>query len=233
MENYYLGAYRLVKLRPLDFGTFNGETKLSSSCCVNYSCYDTWTLPWTVDGRNPKAFELSKNRGDIEEIQEWADAKFNTHKLGWCTSFFDYETLVEYAKFWGDDCVALAVLFSEDAKNELIDRYDLHNPDTIPKGNFDVLVESIPENKVEGDVIGFELIGPDGNLYHSHLCYSFEKELRHKFDIELNEYGLIPNEKKKGEIERFANDESESGLPYLGWYLTKIKLINIKAEIQT
>lgn len=73
------------------------------------------------------------------------------------------------------------------------------------------------ENIAPNGFLGGEILGEDGGL-HSYLCNGFEQDLREKFPITWNEWGLIANNYE--ELRAFADfiegeGEPVDWLPYL------------------
>ncbi|MEM8890576.1 MAG: hypothetical protein AAGD28_21545, partial [Bacteroidota bacterium] len=66
-----------------------------------------------------------------------------------------------------------------------------------------------------------------GGDYHSFHCYDKSQELREKFQLELNEHGLIKEVEAKDKLLAYANDPDQSKLPFVPWYLVKVKKVSI------
>ncbi|MEL6250990.1 MAG: hypothetical protein AAFR87_03165 [Bacteroidota bacterium] len=231
--NYFLGAYHLLKLKPLDFGAYKGEKILTGSRCLNDSYFDAWSLTWTEDGKH-KIAEAQKEFGlteaQIQELRGWADQKFEEERLGWINTFRDTECLLEYKnRFFpqAKDFEVLAIYFPEDAIDDFIQEFEPKSAQTGSIGILNNLKQKIPE-QAEETCIGYELIGmePSGD-YHSFHCYDISQDLREKFYFELNEYGLIREVKDKDKLLAYANDPDKSKLPFVPWYLVKVKKISI------
>jgi len=75
----------------------------------------------------------------------------------------------------------------------------------------------------EIEFIGFDLIGVEsGGDFHSFHCHDLANELREKFGLELNEFGLIREMKNPQDVIDFMNDEN-NGFEPVPWYLVKVK----------
>ncbi|MEO1438405.1 MAG: hypothetical protein AAFV80_22890 [Bacteroidota bacterium] len=233
--NNYLGAYQLLKLRPLDFGAFKGQKVLTGSTCINPSLYDAWSLSWTEDGQHnwniPKTqFQLSDRQ--IKAIQAWADPKFNDHKLGWVNIFHELDTLRQYYHLFFStklDAVAIAIYFPGDALSEIIKAFEPQSKQEGQIGILRSLKKQIPESKGEGKFIGYDLIGIEiSGAYHSFHCYDCTQELLDKFQLTLNKYGLIDALKNPQQVLDFAHNP-ENGLPSIPWFLVKVKQVDLSS----
>lgn len=231
---YFLGAYHLIQLKPLDLGLFKGRKVLTGSSCINISCFDPWSLSWTEDGKkaltDPKgAFSITTTR--LESIQAWADEKFNEKRLGWPNTFHDLETLKTYKSSFFAGAQGLEVIgvyFPEASIPELVQVFEPKSEQAGEIGILQTLKCKIPENSLEEAFIGYDLIGMEfGGDYHSFHCYDLAEELMQKFKLSLNEHGLIEACTQKEELMAYANTPEESGLPFIPWYLVKVKRVTL------
>ena len=229
---YYLGAYHLLKLKPLDFGKFKGQKVLTGSRCLNESFFDAWSLSWTEDGKKnlsvPKK-EFNLTGSQVQAIQEWADEKFNHKHLGWINTFNDLETVKEYqSKFFSHhrDFDIVAIYFPENSAKEFMAEFEPQTEQTGEIGILDCLKQKTPERLIDEEFIGYDLIGMEfSGDYHSFHCYDNADDMINKFGLTLNNLGLIEEFEQKEELLDYANN-SENGLPFVPWYLVKVKRVN-------
>ncbi len=71
--NYYIGAYYLIKLANIEWGSYQGKKIYTCSFCCNDSYYDAWSLSWGEDGKSirqetKKLFNLNDTL--IKQIQQ-------------------------------------------------------------------------------------------------------------------------------------------------------------------
>lgn len=230
---YYFGAYYLLKLKPLEFGDFKGQKVVTGSSCLNESYFDSWSLSWTRDGKNnlPEVmdeFEITKSK--ITQIQLWADEKFNEKKLGWTNTFNDLNTLIEYKnKFLkpSNNFVAIAIFFHENAVENLLEDFKPMDSNLGTIGIYDNLKNKELEKLNSDDFLGYDIIGIEvGGHYHSFHCYNIWNELAQKFGLTLNQSGLINEFDNKKGVLKYVNNP-DNGLPYIYWYLIKVRQIEI------
>lgn len=235
--NYYIGAYYLLKLRKVDYGSIK-DTKVSTcSTCINDSYFDAWSISWTTLGKTglqevKKKFNLTF--AQIEEIQKWADQKFDEKKIGWINTFADFETLSEYkVKFFNDikDYQILSINFPELEKEDLLREFKIEEKDIGAIGLWDNLSKSILEvNDGSEKEIGFDLIGIEsGGDFHSFHCHDLANDLINKFDIKINKYGLIDNPSNWEQLVKYMNEE-ENGFEPVPWFFVKVKMIEEKKK---
>lgn len=234
--NYYLGAYQLLKLKPLNFGAFKGQKILTGSRCLNESYFDAWALSWTEDAEDGKdklsepEREFNITKTEIKEIQKWADKKFNEKHLGWINTFNDFETIIEYKnKFFksATDFKAIGIYFPETAIQGFINEFEPQTDNTGGIGILDTLKTQTPENMYNEEFMGYDLIGMEfSGDYHSFHCYGNSNEIIKKFGLKLNESGLITEFENKQEVLSYANNP-ENGFPPVPWYLVKVKSFEV------
>ena len=228
---YYLGAYHLLKLKPLDFGKHKGQKVLTGSRCLNESYFDAWSLSWTEDGMKnlsePKK-EFNINESQIKAIQEWSDPKFNDKHLGWINTFNDIETLREYKiRFFDNvtDFEIIGIYFPEDSIKDFKDEFEPQTDKTGAIGILDCLEQKIPERLDDEEFVGYDLIGMEfSGDYHSFHCYDNADDIINKFGLTLNEKGLINEFDNKRNLLKYANNP-DNGLPFVPWYIVKVKKI--------
>lgn len=228
---YYLGAYHLLKLKPLTFGKYAGQKISTGSRCLNESYFDSWALSWTplekkelIELKN----EFDINKAQLKAIQEWADQKFNEKHLGWVNTFNDLETLREYqSTFFSDatDYETIGIYLPEDAVQAFKKEFAPQSENTGEIGILDCLIQEIPEVLDKETFVGYDLIGMEcSGDYHSFHCYNISDEIKDKFGVTINEKGLINEFENKQALLDYANNP-DNGLPCVPWYLVKVKTV--------
>lgn len=230
---YMLGGYYLVRLHEIDFGRFKGAKVFTGSDCLNTSFFKGWALSWTEDGKNgvnwPKE-EFNLSEADIQRIQKWADPKFEAGKIGWPNVFQDLATLMEFkTQFFGQEqeYQILSIYLEQEASIELIEEFKPQSKQTGSIG----LRDNLMRNQAESDnpyeeLIGYDLIGIEySGGFHSFHCHDLGEDLSNRFNIEINDFGLIHPSEKLPFIPLFMNDLN-NGFEPVPWYLAKVKRIN-------
>ena len=224
---YYLGGYQIIKLKPINYGALKGETANTCSGCINFSIFDSWAQSWTKQNLDQEQKqELKLDEQKIIEIQKWTEAKFeNLANL-----FTNLEDATAFKNCFLSDIPDLEIYsinFSEKDKNLLIEEFaEGMNTETFNYNNGDFnlrknLLKNFPENKDE-IFLGFDLIGVecDGS-FHSFICTNASEELKVKFGLGLNEYGLFDTINDSDELRNFLLDEKFfEPVPY---YICKVK----------
>jgi hypothetical protein len=227
---YYLGAYYLVKLSNIDFGSIKDTKIHTCSACINDFYFDSWSLSWTVEGKGnldlqKKIFGLTDPL--IADIQAWADAKFNEKKIGWINTFADYDTLMEYKnRFFpkDQDCLIMSINFPETEGKKLLEEFEPEDKIYGSIGLWDNLTKRQPE-KDHGATLGYDLIGLEsGGDFHTFHCHDLADELISTFNVEINNCGLINSTKKWKELTEYMNDIDNMFEP-VPWYFVKVKLV--------
>ncbi len=228
---YYFGGYYLIKPRKIEFGSKKGKEYLTCSSCINDSLYDSWTLSWTT----PIEEQIKELRNELqideqkqEEIQKWADEKFENGKMGWLEVFSDLETLREYShKFFRHikNKVILKILFPENEMEDYLREFKPKKDKEGKSGIYENLTKRMEyTNSNDNEVfIGYDLIGAEtgGAGFHTFHCHDLTNDLKREFGIELNEYGLIEKIRNQKEIVDYMNDE-ENGFEPVPWFLIKV-----------
>ncbi len=227
---FYFGGYYLIKLKKADFGTIRNQEIMTCSSCINDSLFDSWSISWTTPIVNQikeirEEFKISGEKQLI--IQNWADKKFEEKRIGWQQVFSDYETIKEYSDNFFDhikEREILKILFPESEREDFLAEFVPQKEEYGTLGIYDNLLKEIIEDENEKEeFIGFDLIGVEsGGDFHSFHCHDLANELREKFGLELNEFGLIREMKNPQDVIDFMNDEN-NGFEPVPWYLVKVK----------
>ncbi|SFF85281.1 hypothetical protein [Pontibacter chinhatensis] len=231
---YYLGAYYFIKLYKADYGSLKDTSIYTCSTCINDFYFDSWSITWSVVNSSDSLKEAKKefNLTDtqITDIQTWAERKFDEKKIGWLNTFSDYEVLREYKnKFFSNvqDYLVLSINFPETEKNDLLEEFKIEEKGIGAIGLWENLNRNAPEVTDESEVeIGYDLIGIElSGDFHTFYCHDLADELIQKFNIEINQYGLIASEDNWEQLVEYMNDE-ENGFEPVPWFFVKVKMID-------
>ena len=227
---YYIGAYYLIKLKPVEYGTIKGSEIYTCSRCINDSFFDSWAISWaTTEKKELEETKRTFNLTDknIEEIQVWADKKLDEEKLGWINTFSNLKTLTEYKeKFFpnNSDFEILSISFPESDLNEALEMTRPTESNSGEIGIYSTLKNKeldLEKNEFLGyDIIGIEISGD----FHSFKCNNLAIELKDKFGPKINEFGLIDNCENWKEILEFMNDQ-ENGFEPVPWFYVRVNRI--------
>jgi hypothetical protein len=235
---YYQGAFYFMKLHEANFGSIKNTRIYTCSTCINDSYFDSWSITWSALNNSDNIKEAKEDFNltniQITAIQTWADQKFEEKKIGWISTFSDYEVLSEYKnKFFNNikDYLILSINFPESEKNDLLEEFSIKGKGIGAIGLWENLDRSNPEVTDESEVeIGFDLIGVElSGDFHTFHCHDLSDQLIQKFNIEINRYGLIASEDNWEQMVEYMNDE-ENGFEPVPWFFVKVKLIDEKKK---
>ena len=191
---------------------------------------DAWSYSWTTN-KEKQTEEVKDNYKfsdiQINAIRTWVGNKFNESKLGWINVFKDIETAKEYKNSFFShisDIKILALYFDEDERIDILSEF---KPQTEKMGEIGLrltLLEGILETEND-KFLGYDYIGIeiDGN-FHTFHCHDIGKELSHKFDLTINEYGLFNSEINSKKVLDYLNNE-DTGVEYVPWFIAKTKIV--------
>ncbi|MCC8358926.1 hypothetical protein [Salinimicrobium sediminilitoris] len=231
--NYYTGAYYFIKLKPVDYGTIKGSKIFTCSRCINDSYFDDWAISWATTDKKEldetKAiFSLTDKK--VEEIQTWADKKLDEKKLGWINTFSDLKTLTEYKEKFFPNELNFQILSISFPESELDEAIELTQPPDAQGGEMGIHTK-LKNKEIEnsgGTFLGFDIIGIEvGGDFHSFHCHDLSTDLKEKFGLTINEFGLIENFENWDELMEFMNDES-NGFEPVPWFYVKVNQIKNK-----
>ncbi|WP_378187449.1 hypothetical protein ACE939_03810 [Aquimarina sp. W85] len=227
---YYIGAYYLIKLKPIEYGTIKGSEIYTCSRCVNNSFFDSWAISWvTTEKKELEETKQTFNLTDknVEEIQFWVDKKLNEEKLGWINTFSDLKTLTEYKeKFFFNDSnfEILSISFPE---SDLSEALEMTKPTLSSSGEIGIYSKlktkelDLEKNEFLGyDIIGIETSGD----FHSFHCHDVSNDLKAKFGLQINKFGLIESCENWDEIMEFMNDQV-NGFEPVPWLYVKVNRV--------
>lgn len=235
---YYLGAYYFIKLHKANYGSIKDTKIYTCSTCINDSYFDSWSITWSANNNKGSIKEAKKEfnltNTQVTDIQTWADQKFEEKKIGWINTFSDYAVVSEYKnRFFNNvqDYLILSINFPETEKNDLLEEFGIKEKGIGSIGLWENLNKNIAEVTNESETeIGFDLIGvEESGDFHTFHCHDLADELIQKLNIEINQYGLIANEKKWEQLVEYMNDE-ENGFEPVPWFFVKVKMIDEKKK---
>ncbi len=224
---YYLGGYYLIELEAAHFGSITDRVIFTCSTCINNSFLDSWSLSWTEDGKNPTESRIPKqiNKNLQESIQQWSDDKFESKEIGWPSVFSTLKLAKEYYNnFFKDrnNLVILGIFFPKSEAQELISYYKPSNEGQGAIGLYQNLLNLEIEDNL-GTTIGYDFIGVEnGGDFHTFHCHDLENELKAKFNVEINDMGLIDFPDNWDRIVEYFNDENNRFEP-TPWFFVKVK----------
>jgi hypothetical protein len=233
---YYLGAYYFIKLHKAKYGSIKDTRIYTCSTCINNSYFDSWSITWSAVNNSGNVKEAKEEfnltNSQIIGIQTWADQKFEEKKIGWINTFSDYDVLSEYKnEFFSNvqDYLILSINFPETEKNDLLEEFKIKEKGTGAIGLWENVNRNIPEVTDESEVeVGFDLIGVElSGDFHTFHCHDLADELIQRFNIEINQYGLLAHENNWEQLVEYMNDE-ENGFEPVPWFFVKVKMIDEK-----
>ncbi|WP_417857744.1 hypothetical protein [Xanthomarina gelatinilytica] len=229
----YIGAYYLIKIKPIDYGTIKGSKIYTCSRCINDSFFDSWAISWaTTEKKELEETKRTFNLTDknVEEIQVWADIKLNENKLGWINTFSDLKTLTEYKeKFFPNDSdfEILSISFPE---SDLSEALEMTKPTEMFTGEVGIYnkLKTKELNLEKNEFLGYDIIGIEaGGDFHSFHCNDLSNDLKDKFGIKINDFGLIETFENWDKLMEYMNDES-NGFEPVPWFYVKVNRIKNK-----
>lgn len=227
---FYFGGYYLIKLRKANFGSIKNQEIMTCSSCINDTLFDSWSMSWTTPIENQIKDireELKISEEKQIKIQKWSDKKFEEKKIGWQQVFSDYETIKEYSdKFFTHikEKEILKILFPENERRDFLTEFAPEKKEYGTLGIYDNLIEGIIDEETENEeFIGFDLIGVElGGDFHTFHCHDLANDLKNKFELEINRFGLIEEIKNPQKVINYMNNEG-NGFEPVPWYVVKIK----------
>lgn len=227
---HYIGAYYFIKLKPIEYGTIKGSEIYTCSRCINDSFFDSWAISWA----RAENEELDKTKAifsltdkNIKEIQDWSDKKLDEQKLGWVNTFTDLKTLTEYKeKFFSNDS-DFEILSISFPQSELDKALNLTKPSESNSGEIGIY-HKLKKKEIDlgkEEFLGYDIIGiEDSGDFHSFHCNDLVNELKEKFDLKINEFGLFKTIENWNEINKFLNDPMNA--EEVPWFYVKVNRIN-------
>jgi|SRR5688500_11513430 hypothetical protein len=229
MTNYF-GGYYLLRLKEFDYGRLKGKEVYTCSDCTNDSLINGWSFSWTTKEKDEleniqRNFQIDKEI--VDNISVWTDKKLESKNVGWVNVFADLETVKEYkTKFFSHltDTKIFSIYFPDSEATGIIEEFKpKENNGTL--GIWDNLTKRTPEtNDPKEIVIGYDLIGIElSGDFHSFNCHDIADELKSKYGVTINKYGLIDEQKDWKPLTDFMNDDVNGHEP-VPWYVCKVKM---------
>ncbi|MEZ4848143.1 MAG: hypothetical protein R3B93_05885 [Bacteroidia bacterium] len=112
--------------------------------------------------------------------------------------FSDYEAAKEYYHLFFshiENAELLKLVFPEEEALAFIKEFEPENENQGASGIYEILKKKTEVSYLSPneEFLGFDLIGVEygGTSFHTFHCHDLSDELNRKFQIEVNEYGLI------------------------------------------
>ncbi|WP_145996335.1 hypothetical protein [Dysgonomonas massiliensis] len=173
-----------------------------------------------------KEYNISEET--ISSIHKWTDEMDSSNMIGYMNLFYSIETAKEYKNcFFShlDETLILGLYFPIRESQEFVDCFEPKGKNEGEIGLRYKLKQYQPDDDT-GILLGFDLIGVEiGGEFHSFHCHDLANDLIERFDIAINEFGLIQNENKWEAIIDYMNDES-NGFEPVPWFFVQVKLFN-------
>ncbi|KAA5543542.1 hypothetical protein [Adhaeribacter rhizoryzae] len=225
---YQLGGYFAMQLnRPA-----NAPHPYFTVCTnFNDSLLDYWAwqpMAWLKHEEDltkiKEKFALSDQR--LEAIRTWVAAKETEGKLSFGKIFSDLKTAKAYrAQFFNhlpNTCI-LSLSFLKEDVQETLQMIKING-----MGHAGHLWENLtrhlkPDPEEPGEVIGYDVIGVELGVETLDSFLVHGKNLFEPLGVQVNQYGLVPDETKEKEIINFMNNPDNPVAPEL-WYWAQVKL---------
>ena len=227
----YIGGYFLIKPREANYGSLNGKIISTCSSCINDTLYDSWAISWT----EPIDHQIETLRTELEiseerqnEIQKWADQRFEEERIGWLEVFQDLETITEYSNsFFShiEEKEIMKIVFQEDEADAFLKEFKPTHEKEGVAGMYQNLIlktENVIDKSNE-EFLGYDLIGVEygGAGFHTFHCHDLANDLTDKFGLAINEKGLIESVVNEKGLVDYMNDE-ENGFEPVPWFLVEV-----------
>ena len=222
---YYTAGYYLV-IPKHERGTVNGCTFISRvwsvSTYISHVYPSDWGFSWQYSKRQvPKNFSLPES--ELTRLHDYVAALFEQHKYGAPGFFFEQKDALAFQQqFLANlpEVKLLGIFLHESHFPAATVKVEPHTGPDWP--NLATLLQQrVPEPAI-GLTIGFDLLGLfDYGGYEPSSYHVLEEEYRNLFGIELNEYGLFPDEADCQRVAPYTNDIADEPATWLPF---KVKL---------
>jgi hypothetical protein len=229
---YFLGGYYLVKLRPIDFGTYKGSLIYTCSDCINDSLLENWSFPWAIE--NERVIQEEKERLEIDgykinELKNWVAEKLKLNLIGCPNVFVTLESVLEYRQTFFphlEDLKIIAIYFDEYEASDLVKEFESPTDELGEFGLRLTLLKRIEDIEDKDRILlGYDIIGVEsGGDFHTFHCNNLATKLSEKFGLKLNKYGLFNQTKNWKPVTEFLNSK-DAGAEPVAWFVAKVKLI--------
>ena len=228
-QEFYSGGYYLFRVNTRKSSSTKGARILTCSECVNDSLLDAWAIPWVnYDGDEIQetidSLEISTQTHD--KIRNWVDDQMNKGNIGSPQVFSDLQTVKYYRDTYFKhikDKEILQILFSAEERKSFLNEFKPVKDEYGTLGIYDNLLKKIPEMSDSSySVIGYDLIGVEiSGGFHTFHCHDLASELNTKFNVKVNDLGLISKIPNRKEIAEYMNNE-DSGFEPVPWFWVKV-----------
>ncbi len=235
--NYYLAGYYLMRLlRERSWETLQNPMIYTCSDCLNDNLLDGgFARSWTCYGNSLELAveEFGIDLLTLDRLQAWTEAADTAGKTGLFEVFYDANAAREYRQLFfshGKD-VKLLGLYLPEPELERLAHEDEQltrkwEPDNNDFSNSQWLKKKHLPGKDE-TVLGYDLIGMSLHMnFHTFHCHGLSVELKEKFGVEMNEYGLIPDDSRWQELSAYMNDEKTAAEP-VPWFFAQVRLVDV------
>ncbi len=227
--DYYLAGYYLIKLNPLNWGSFSFKFIYSCSTCLNNSLLDSFSRSWTTnsDYLEEVKTDLKIDSAKIKRIQEWTEQKDSENKIGYMNIFYDIATAKEYRDNFFTDLENVKIFGLYLPRSESEDVINLFKSQKENQGEIGIvhILRNSKRASENENIIGYDLIGieSDGS-FHSFHCHDLYVNLNQQFGVQLNKYGLLESDLNWEELIKYMNNE-ENGFEPVPWCFAQVRLI--------
>ena len=214
------------------------EKLISASHCIGNFIPDLWAIEWVNESQesraeNAEAFGIDSTK--LKEVINWVTPRFGD-EIGWPNICFNLDIAKEIKTLFAPTA-ADVVIVELALHRKFIDAFcaEAEPPDPqegyTPMGKQGVY-EAILKGRTimpGGMQLGFEPLVFDGALSCSWLCNGLEKDIKERFGISPNKYGLIELfEDACKSIEYISREDvgAEPGL-WLPWLLIEINTTSV------
>ena len=141
--------------------------------------------------------------------------------------FSDLKTLTEYKeKFFPNESEfeILSITFPETELNKTLELIKQTDSQLGEIGIYNNLKNKNVENH-KSEFLGYDIIGIEiSGYFHSFHCHDLSSNLKEKFGLLINEFGLIENVSDWKKIMEYMNDQ-ENGFEPVPWFYVKVNKI--------
>lgn len=228
---YYFAGYYLIKINKANYGSILGQEIHTCSTCINDSLLNSWSYSWT-DKSTEEIDEAEQVLGitsdEQKEIQNWVEKKEELKEVAWINVFSDLAVAKAYrSNFFSHlpDVEILSVYFPESEANDFLEEFKPQKKEYGTLGLWDNLSKKVEEDpSSEAVIVGYDLIGVEwsGN-FHTFHCHDLAKDLKEKFNVSVNQHGLLDKADNWQEIVGYMNNE-ENGFEPVPWFFVKVSL---------
>ncbi len=202
---YYICEYTFS---PSFLGGIAKKNISISTCLCNHEPRIFLCHGWKPDGDQQEYIDCFSSKETYIKMSEEITDLFKKCLFDTDGRFLRKENaLYFYKKYFND---SKHILVSVCAKEEYIKLLD-----------DDFNIEKNPVNEMDGNIIGYDIIGWDISNFHSFLCNSLEKQF---LDAKFNSYGLLDETYSKAEQMSFSIQGMGEPVDWMPVILHKIEI---------